>query len=110
MDQVRPQDGQWHSDHAYLDWPAYPLPDTHQVAAMRRPRTEARAGDGMTQEGFRLPARTCNGWELYPERVKNLSAVLCELDHYLLVQPDIHGSRVFHIAGVVQFLCQLFAS
>ena len=52
MDQVRPQDGQWQSDHAYLDWPAYPLSDTHQVAAMRRPRTEARAGDWMTQEGL----------------------------------------------------------
>ena len=52
MDQVRPQDGQWHCDHAYLDWPAYPLSDTHQVAAMRRPRTEARAGDWMTQEGL----------------------------------------------------------
>ena len=37
---------------AYLDWPAYPLSDTHQVAAMRRPRTEARAGDWMTQEGL----------------------------------------------------------
>ena len=35
-----------------LDWPAYPHSDTHQVAAMRRPRTEARAGDRMTQEGL----------------------------------------------------------
>jgi len=52
MDQVRPQDGQWHSDHGSLDWPAYPHSNTHQVAAMRRPRTEARAGDWMTQEGL----------------------------------------------------------
>ena len=50
-----------------------------------------------------------NKWplNLCLERVRNLPAVLRELDHYLLVQ---HGSRVGHIAGVVQFLCQLFAS
>jgi hypothetical protein len=53
-----------------------------------------------------------NKWplNLCLERVRNLPAVLSELDHYLLVQPDIHGSRVFRIGGVVQFLCQLFAS
>jgi hypothetical protein len=27
MDQVRPQVGQWHCDHAYRDWPAYPHSD-----------------------------------------------------------------------------------
>jgi hypothetical protein len=52
MDQVRPQGGQWHCDHVYLDWPAYPHSDTQQVAAMRRPRTEARACDWITQEGL----------------------------------------------------------
>ena len=44
--------GKWHCDHAYLDWPTYPHSDTHQVAALRRPRTEARTGDWMTQEGL----------------------------------------------------------
>src|SRR4051812_31575593 len=49
MDQVRPQDGQWHCDHAYLDWSALSSLRPHQVAAMRRPRTEARPGERMSQ-------------------------------------------------------------
>ena len=42
---------QWHHDHASVDWSAYPL-EPHQVAAARRPRTEARPGDRTTQKGL----------------------------------------------------------
>jgi hypothetical protein len=43
------------------------------------------------------------------ERVRDLSAVLGEFDHHLLLQPDIHPSRVVHIASVIQFLCKFLA-
>ena len=62
---------------------------------------------GNTEPDGRIKQMAAN---LCLERVRNLPAVLRELDHYLLVQPDIHVSRVCRVAGVVQFLCQLFAS
>src|SRR5262245_43652299 len=43
------------------------------------------------------------------ERVGNFATVFGELDHYLLVQPDIHLGGVVRIASVIQLLCQLFA-
>jgi len=41
--------------------------------------------------------------------VRNLSSVFCKFDHDLLVQPDIHGSRIVCVAGIVQFFCKLLA-
>src|SRR5262245_10724191 len=43
------------------------------------------------------------------ERVGNFATVFGELDHYLLVQPDIHLGGVVRIASVIQLLCQLLA-
>ena len=73
VDQVRPQDGQWHCDHAYLDWSALSSLRPHQVAAMRRPRTEARPGDwttwkGIDKSGPRYRTRVGNGCRDHPVR------------------------------------------
>ena len=43
------------------------------------------------------------------EGVRHFSAVFRQLDHHLLVQPNIHRGRVIHIASVIQFLSQLLA-
>src|SRR6516165_8623433 len=43
------------------------------------------------------------------QRFWNLSAIFRELDHYLLMQPDVHRSRVLGVARVVQLFRQLLA-
>jgi len=55
MDQVRPLPTRSLREHANVDWSTYPF-QPHQVAALRRPRTEARPrradnAKGLTNRG-----------------------------------------------------------
>jgi hypothetical protein len=43
------------------------------------------------------------------QRLRDLSAVLGQLNHDLPMQPDIHLCGIVHIAGVVQFFRQFLA-
>src|SRR5436309_2125703 len=40
---------------------------------------------------------------------RDLPAILSQLSHDLLGQPDIHGCRIVGVPGVVEFLSQLLA-
>src|SRR5262245_52481243 len=40
---------------------------------------------------------------------RNLAAILGELGHDLLVQPDVHGGGVVHVAAVFELLSELLA-
>ena len=40
---------------------------------------------------------------------RDLPAILSQLSHDLLGQPDIHGRRIVGVPGVVEFLSQLLA-
>ncbi len=37
----------------------------------------------------------------------HFATILSELLHHLLVAPDVHGSRIVYVAGIMQFLCEL---
>src|SRR5262245_9239841 len=67
------------------------------VAMVRARRSDARVS----------PRR--RSAELALQRVGDLASVLGELDHDLLVQPDVHLRGVVHVAAVVQLLSKLLA-
>src|SRR5262249_44414322 len=46
---------------------------------------------------------------LVPQIGWDFAAILRELDHDLFVQPDVHCSAVFGVAGIVQFFCQFLS-
>src|SRR5437764_14731068 len=54
MDEVRPFAAQWRCDHAGEIRTGLILSDPIRAAALRRPRTEARTGERMTQKGLTI--------------------------------------------------------
>jgi hypothetical protein len=64
MDQVRPQSGKWHCDHAFVDWPT----SSSMNPIRRRPRADPVQkqvpGDRMTQKGltYRGPLQKPGFW------------------------------------------------
>jgi hypothetical protein len=53
--------------------------------------------------------RLCAICFLFSQLVGDLAAVLRELLHHLLVQPDIHRRRIVRVTAIVQFGSKLFA-